>query len=247
MTNLPPYVCSITGIYWGFLNLKILRQETQAWRNCIFQMHPTFHARHTSNRSPQKQYGSHTILTVAFCLATKALSKSPTPWRLIGSANPLKISNIFDIDETITMLSDTSIQKLQWPIRQYHIYYIWLLKYTIFKSPQQGRSFYTGDLHSKSFIFKPWLQDAPSLVALQQTAPSLRTALQAGLLEANLDMSMLAEKWTDDTNMESMKWLNQDIWFLWFDFWDELILVWCCFYNNNMSVGCVYLYLNLKS
>ena len=102
MTNLPPYVCSITGIYWGFLNLKILRQETQAWRNCIFQMHPTFHARHTSNRSPQKQYGSYTILTVAFCWATKALSKSPTPWWLIGSANPLKISNIFDIDETIT-------------------------------------------------------------------------------------------------------------------------------------------------
>ena len=43
------------GIYcFFFFNLKILRQQTQAWRNCILQMRPLFHVRHTSNRSPQK-------------------------------------------------------------------------------------------------------------------------------------------------------------------------------------------------
>ena len=54
------------------------------------------------------------ILTVAFCLATKALSKSPTPWRLIGLANPLKISNIvLTLMKQSPDVSDTSIQKLQ--------------------------------------------------------------------------------------------------------------------------------------
>lgn len=100
--------------------------------------------------------------------------------------------------------------KWQWPIRQYYILY------TIFKSPQQGHSFFYRRFALKKPSSSRGFQDAPSLVALQQTAPSLRTALQAGLLEANLDMSMLAEKVTDDTNMES-KWnvLNQDIGNLW--------------------------------
>ena len=95
----PPSMFAASAVYHPvyivfFFNLKILRQQTQAWRNCILQMRPLFHVRHTSNRSPQKQYGSYTILTVAFCVATKALSKSPNSWWLIGSANPLKISNI---------------------------------------------------------------------------------------------------------------------------------------------------------
>lgn len=114
----------------------------------------------------------------------------------------------FDTDETITVLSDTSIQKLQWPIRQYYIslliLFITTAKYIIY-NPRNKDTHFIPEICTQKAIFKPifmpWLQDAPSLVALQQTAPSLRTALQAGLLEANLDMSMLAEKWTDDTNM----------------------------------------------
>lgn len=210
MTNLPPsmfaaspYVCSITGISpgrLGFLNLKILRQQTQAWRNCILQMHPIFHVRHTSNRSPQKQYCSHTILTVAFCLATKALSKSPTPWWLIGSANPLKISNIFDIDETITMLSYIKSQ-LQWPIRQYYIYYIWLLKYTIFSSMQQGRSFYTGDLHSKSFIFKPWLSGCAESGGTSTDSAFVADSASIWFARGEFGHVNVAEKLVDDTHM----------------------------------------------
>ena len=55
-------------------------------------------------------------------------------------------------------VSDTSIQKLQWPMQEYHIYYIWLLKYTIFSSMQPGHSFFYRKFAFKNcFIFKPWL------------------------------------------------------------------------------------------
>ena len=123
---------------------------------------------------------------------TKALSKSPTPWRLIGLANPLKRSNTFYIDETITVLADTSnkICSDQYGSTIYYCLYIYILlittaKYIIYNPRNKDVHFIPENLHSKiASSSSRGFQDAPSLVALQQTAPSLRTALQAGLLEA---------------------------------------------------------------
>ena len=72
-------------------------------------------------------------------------------------------------------------------MQQYHIYYIYYCLNILSLNPRNNLTliFLPGNLHSKiASSSSRGFQDAPSLVALQQTAPSLRTALQAGLLEA---------------------------------------------------------------
>ena len=105
--------------------------------------------------------------------------------------------------------------------------------YTIYKSLQIYAQCNRTDLTGRSWWWWSPTQDAPSLVALQQTAPSLRTALQAGLLEASFFKSgESCGRWyhvvIQIININQMFGLKYEFWFA-----DELIVVRWCFWKKH--------------
>ena len=134
-------------------------------------------------------------------------------------------------------------------MQQYHIYYRWLLKYTIFSSMQPGHSFFYRRFAFKNcFIFKPWLSGCAKPGGTSTDSAFVADSASSWFARGEI---WTCQCWPKSGQMIQTCSLNEMVkpkisGIYEFDVWDELIVVWWCFCNNNMSVGCVYLYLNLK-